>query len=99
MAWVTSLAAVASVVVLGVAAAATAEASELLLVFGMVPWARWGAWLGLLAGVLGLWTIAMAIRARGRVALPAGTLFGLLLTGLAAVGLAAFILIWGLSPL
>jgi len=58
-----------------------------------------GAWLGLLAGVLGLWTIAMAIRARSRVALPAGTLFGLLLTGLAAAGLAAFIMSWGLSPL
>ncbi len=98
IAWLASAVSVASIATLGAAAAVTADASKLTLAFGMVPWGIYGAWLGLLAGVLGLLTLGAAVRAQARNALPAGTLLGLLLTGGAAVGLAAFILVWGLSP-
>lgn len=97
-AWLTSFLAVTAIVTLGAAAAVTAEASELLLAFGLVPWARFGAWLGLLAGVLGILTVVMVIRTQASYRLPIGTLLGFLLTGAAAAGLAGFILSWGLSP-
>jgi pimeloyl-ACP methyl ester carboxylesterase len=99
MAWFTSLTAMASIVILGIAVATTFEVSEMLLLFGLVPWASYGAWIGLLAGVLGLLTVIMVIRAKARGALAIGTLIGFLLTGFAAIGLAAFIISWGLSPI
>ena len=84
--------------ILGAAIAVTAEASELLPVFGFVPWARFGAWAGLLAGVLGLVTLWAAFGARRRQALPGNPLLGFVLTGLAAIGLSSFMLTWGLGP-
>ena len=97
-AWLTSLAAVAAAAIVGAAAAVTAEASELLLLFGMVPWAWFGAWSGMLAGVLGLVAIALTVRAQRSIALPVGALLGFLLTGAAGIGLASFMLAWGLGP-
>ncbi len=67
--------------------AVTAEASEMLLIFGLVPWAQYGAWLGLVAGVLGLVTLLATINARRHGPLPIGTLLGFLLTGTAALGI------------
>jgi hypothetical protein len=98
-AWLAALLSLVSVSILGAAMAATAEASELLLLFGLVPWARYGAWIGLLAGLLGLLTVVTAFRARMRYFLPVTTLLGFLLTGAAAVGLGAFLLAWDLGPL
>jgi pimeloyl-ACP methyl ester carboxylesterase len=97
-AWLSATLAVAGVSVLGAAVAVTAEVSELLLVFGMAPWARYGAWLGLLAGVTGLLTLINVIRARRSAAMPIGTSTGLFLTGAAAVSLSAFLIVWGLDP-
>ena len=96
-AWLAALLSVSAVSILGAAVATTAEASELFLIFGLVPWARFGAWCGLFAGVLGLVTLVMTIRAHKRTALPIGTLLGLLLTGGAAVGLSTFMMVWGLG--
>lgn len=98
MAWFTSLISLVSIGILGSAVAVTAKTSEMLLLFGLVPWASYGAWAGLAAGVLGLFTVVMVIRAKARFAVPIGTLIGYLLTGFAALGLATFILNWGLSP-
>jgi pimeloyl-ACP methyl ester carboxylesterase len=98
-AWLAALLSLVSVSILGAAMAATAEASELLLLFGLVPWARYGAWIGLLAGLLGLLTVVTAVRARMRYFLPVTALLGFLLTGAAAVGLGAFLLAWDLGPL
>ena len=97
-AWLASTLSIASVVVLGAAFAATAEASELLIVFGLVPWGAYGSWLGLLGGLLGLLTIVAAFRTLFRQGLPPGSLAGFVLTGLASISLSAFILSWGLSP-
>ena len=70
----------------------------MLLIFGLVPWAQYGAWMGLVAGVLGLVTLLATINARRHGPLPIGTLLGFLLTGTAALGLSSFMLMWGLGP-
>ena len=98
LAWLASFVSVVSVCILGAAFAATADTSELLLIFGLVPWAKFGAWGGLLAGLLGLGTLIATIRARLKMTLPIGTLLGLLLTGAAAVSLSAFLMTWELAP-
>lgn len=96
--WAASLISVASVVIFAAAIAVTAEASELALAFGMVPWAVYGAWLGLLGGLVGLLAVVITFRRLFRQGLPPGTWFGFVLTGLAAVSLSAFMLSWGLGP-
>jgi pimeloyl-ACP methyl ester carboxylesterase len=97
-AWTASLLSVASVAVFASAIAVTAEASEMLLAFGIVPWAVYGAWLGLFGGLVGLITVAVTFRTLFRQGLPPGTWFGFVLTGLAAISLSAFMLSWGLGP-
>ena len=72
--------------------------SELLLLFGMVPWAAFGAWAGVLAGLLGIAAIVLAVRVRVKATLPAGTLTGFVVTGLAAASLSVFLIYWGLGP-
>jgi hypothetical protein len=42
--------------------------------------------------------LALTVRARRRAALPVGTLIGFVITGLAAVSLSVFLLVWGLGP-
>jgi pimeloyl-ACP methyl ester carboxylesterase len=96
--WLASLFSVASVIVFAAAFTVTAEASELLLIFGLVPWAAYGAWLGLLGGLVGLVAVVITFRTLARRGLPLGSWFGMVLTGLAAVSLSAFMLTWGLGP-
>ena len=64
----------------------------------MVGWAAIGAWAGVLAGLLGVLALVLVVRARRRVALPAGTLIGFVITSLAAVSLSVFLMVWGLGP-
>jgi pimeloyl-ACP methyl ester carboxylesterase len=98
-AWLAATASVAAVAILGAAVAVTVKMSELLPILGFVPWARYGAWAGLLAGLLGLITVVTAVRARRDFGLPGSPLLGFVLTGLAALGLSSFLLAWGLGPL
>jgi len=98
IAWLAALFSVLAVSILGAAVAVTADTSELLLIFGLAPWAQFGALSGLFAGVLGLLTLGATIRAQREVVLPIGTLLGLLLTGGAAVSLSVFLLVWDLGP-
>jgi len=97
-AWLAATLATAAAVTIGAAFGITADASELLVVFGLVPWAWWGGLAGLLAGLAGLAAIVFTIRARMQERLPIGTLVGFLLTGIAAVGLGSFLLYWDLGP-
>ncbi len=97
-AWLAATSSVVSVAVIGAAFAATAEVSELLLIFGLVTWARYGAYLGLFAAAFGIVTLFTTVSARRRFNLPISSSLGFILTGLSAVGMGAFMLVWGLSP-
>ncbi len=99
LAFATALLGTAAVGGLGAAVAMTVEANEMLLLAGLLGWARWFALAGVLAGLGGLGVIALAVRARLRKDLPVGTLLGLFLTGAAGVGLAAFLVINGIGPI
>jgi pimeloyl-ACP methyl ester carboxylesterase len=97
-AWAAATASVAAVAVLGTAIGLTAKSFEGLALFGFLPWALYGAWIGLAAGPLGLLTIWATIRARRNHGLPGSRLFGFILTGVAAVVLSTFLFFWDLGP-
>lgn len=99
MAWLAALLATLAGAVLGAAVAATFKASKVTLLVALLPWARYGAIAGLLAGLAGLTAVVLTIRAQRRQRLPITTLLGLVLTGLAAASLSAFLIVWGLRPL
>ncbi len=99
--WVTWLAAMFSLLavsILGAAVAVTFDTSELLMIFGLAPWARFGAYAGLLAGLLGIAAVVMTVRVRMAHRLPIGTLVGFVLTGVSAVSLSVFLIYWDLGP-
>lgn len=89
----------AAVIGLGYAGYATFEANELLLLGGLLGWARWFTLAGVVAGIIGLATLWFTVKARAATALPIGTLLGLVITGASAAALAAFLLVNGFSPL
>jgi pimeloyl-ACP methyl ester carboxylesterase len=95
LSWLSATVSVAAVATLGAAIAVTVQTSDMLPLFGFVPWARWGAWLGLAAGPLGVATVIAALRAP-RVA--RSRKLGFVLTGLAAVALSLFLYTWDLGP-
>jgi pimeloyl-ACP methyl ester carboxylesterase len=97
-AWLSATVSLLSVGIIGGAFAVTADASEMLVGFGLVPWAKYGAWMGVVAGLLGLATILSGLKIKRRESLPVGTLLGFVLTGAAAMGLSSFLLMWGLGP-
>jgi pimeloyl-ACP methyl ester carboxylesterase len=96
--WLSATLSVVALCIFGAAFAATAEAAEMLLIFGLVPWASFGAWSGFFAGIIGLFALVRIVQAHMAKRLPFGTLLGLSLTGLAAVALSLFMLLWGLGP-
>lgn len=96
--WLAATASVASVAVLAAAIGMTAKSFEALALFGFLPWARVGAWLGLAAGIAGLLSLFTTLRARRLYDLPGNRVAGFSLTGLAAVTLSAGLLFWDLGP-
>ena len=97
-AWFSAFLATVTLVILGSATAVTFKAFKELLLFGLVPWARYGAWAGVLVGLLGIVTVVLTVRAQTKNKLPIGSLLGFLATGLAATALSAFLLFWDLGP-
>jgi RsiW-degrading membrane proteinase PrsW (M82 family) len=97
-AWLAATFATAAAAIFGAAIAVTVDTSEILVVFGLVPWARIGAVAGLLGGLFGIAAVAFIIRERRKEKLPIGTVVGFLLTGIAALGLSTFLLYWDLGP-
>jgi pimeloyl-ACP methyl ester carboxylesterase len=96
--WFAAFLVVLSVAIIGSAIGVTYKSSEVLLLFGLVPWARFGAIAGLLAGLTGMTAVVLTVRAHLSHKLPIGTLLGFLLTGLAAVSLSVLLISWGLGP-
>ena len=97
-AWLAATFATAAAAIIGAAIAVTFETSEILVLFGLAPWAWYGAVAGLIGGLFGIAVIFFTIRMRLKAALPVGTLVGFLMTGVAAVGLSTFLLYWDLGP-
>ena len=97
-AWIATLLSVVAVGVLGAAIGVTYDASQALLLFGLVSWARFGAMAGLLAGLAGLSALLLVVRARRTHGIPFSSLVGLLITSTAAVSLSAFLGVWDLGP-
>jgi len=94
LAWSAGFLVVVSAVVIGSAIGVTYKAFEALLLFGLVPWAWYGAVAGLLAGIAGLATVVLTIRAQSKKRLPVCSLLGFLLTGLAAFSFSLFLVSW-----
>jgi len=82
---------------LGVAAYVTSEITEAMLLFGMVPWAMWFAWLGPLSVLLGLIALVQTWRSRERIRL--GSRIGLIISGLAVISLGVAGQVWSLWPI
>jgi len=97
-AWLAATFATVAIITLGAAFAVTADASEILVIFGLAPWAWYGALAGLTAGLFGIAALVFTIRTRLKKELPIGTLVGFLMTGFAAVGLSTFLLYWDVTP-
>jgi len=93
--WLAAFLVVLSVAIIGSAIGVTYESSELLLLFGLVPWAKYGALAGLLAGIAGIGAVVLTVRAQLSRKLPIGSLLGFLLTGLAAVSMSVWLIYWG----
>jgi pimeloyl-ACP methyl ester carboxylesterase len=96
--WAAAASGTAALAIFGAAAGVSYELSEMLLAFGMVGWAALGAWAGVLAGLTGVLALVLTVKARRSVALPLGTVAGFVLTGLSAVSLSVFLIVWGLGP-
>ncbi len=95
VAWVTALLGAGSIAGLGYAVYATIEASEFLILAGLLGWARWPVIAGYAAGLAGLIALGLAVRARMNGYLPIGALLGLVLTGVAGAALAAGLVVAG----
>lgn len=98
LAWFACFLVVVSAGVIGSAIGVTYKAFEALLLFGLAPWAWYGAAAGLLAGIAGLATVVLTIWAQSKKKFPIGSLLGFLLTGLAAISFSSFLIYWGLGP-
>jgi hypothetical protein len=98
MTWLASCLVVISIGILGSAIGVTYKVFEELLLLGLVPWARFGALAGPLAGAAGLAAVVLTVRAHRRQRLPVGTLLGFLLIGLAATSCSVLLVYWDLGP-
>ena len=96
--WAAATASVAAAAILGAAIGVTASSFQALALFGFVPWAIYGAWAGLAAGVLGIIAIVSTVRARRVYSLPGSRVVGFILTGIAASVLSLFLFFWDLGP-
>lgn len=96
--WSAAAASIAAVATLGAAIGLTANSFQGLALFGFVPWAVYGAWAGMAAGLLGIVAIWSTVRARRVYSLPGSRVVGFVLTGIAAIALCLFLIFWDLAP-
>ncbi len=98
LAFMTALASVGGLALLGVGAGKAYKIAEESLVAGMAWPAPFGPWLLLLAGVSGLTLTVRTIKMRLSQPVRLGTVLGFVLMGVAAVTLFVTALIWDLGP-
>ncbi|MEE4297630.1 MAG: alpha/beta fold hydrolase [Wenzhouxiangella sp.] len=91
-----SVVAAAWLIGLGAAAYATSQITEAMLLFGMVSWASWFAWLGPVSLLMGLIALVQTWRCREWVAF--GSKAGLLISASAVMSLAVAGQVWSLWP-
>ena len=82
---------------LGAAVHASSELTEVLLLFGLLPWAMWFAWLAPVSVALALLGLVQVWRHRQK--MPPASRLGLIPVGLAVLSLAAAGLYWDLWPI
>lgn len=97
-AWLAATFATVAAAIFGAAIAVTVDSSEILVLFGLVPWAWFGAVAGLISGLFGIAALVVTVRTRLARTLPIGTLVGFLMTAISAIGLSTFLLYWDLGP-
>ncbi|MGX6647879.1 alpha/beta hydrolase [Maricaulaceae bacterium MS644] len=97
-AWLTALAALGGVGLLAAGGYAAYEIAPLALIAGLLGPAWTGAWMLLAAGALGAVTLVLLVRALGAGQVRIGTLTGFALTGAAGIAVAAFALVFGITP-
>ncbi|MEM7053348.1 MAG: alpha/beta fold hydrolase [Pseudomonadota bacterium] len=81
---------------MGYAAFVTSKITEAMLLFGMVPWAKWFAWVGILSLIVAIAAIAQTWRNRGHIKL--GSKIGLIVSSLAVISLGIAGQVWSLGP-
>ena len=81
---------------LGYAAYETSQITEAMLLFGMVPWAMWFAWIGPLSVIVAVIALIQTWRNRARIAF--GSRLMLLLSSLAVISLGIAGQAWSLWP-
>ena len=99
LAFLTASVGAASALGLAAGAGATAAANEILMLAGLLGWTRWFVIAGFVGGLMGLWLLVAAVRAPGEERQPIGVMTGFFAVALAAIGLAAFYLKFGFTPL
>lgn len=99
LAFATALTGVGFLALIGAGGAQIFDVSEVALLAGLGPIAGTGAWLGLLTGLLGAFSLFLLWRTQmSDGGLRIGTLLGMTLTGLSGVALATFAFAWDLAP-
>jgi hypothetical protein len=97
-AWFTALTALGGVGLLVAGGYAAYEIAPLALIAGLLGPAWTGAWMLLAAGGLGILTLVLLVRALGAGQVRIGTLIGFALTGLSGIAIAAFAVIFAITP-
>ncbi|WP_290622010.1 hypothetical protein, partial [Arsukibacterium sp. UBA3189] len=98
IAFITTLVLLVGVGLIGLGVQAAVEISEVSLIAGFAPPASIGALLVLLAGVMGIATLVLTLKARKTRPLRKRTLIGFVLLGLSAMLLSVIFVCWGITP-
>ncbi len=98
IAFITTLVLLVGVGLIGLGVQAAVEISEVSLIAGFAPPASTGALLVLLAGVMGIATLVLTLKARKTRPLRKRSLIGFVLLGLSAILLSVIFVSWGITP-